>query len=52
MPAGSYSSTSYSGSIRELQSTWHPDARKAEVAKRCNQAQSIQSTKNSAEAQL
>ncbi|KZV25170.1 hypothetical protein F511_41093 [Dorcoceras hygrometricum] len=34
-----------------IQSTWYPDAIKAEVAKRCNQAQSIQSTKNSAEAQ-
>ncbi|KZV29981.1 hypothetical protein F511_41124 [Dorcoceras hygrometricum] len=48
---------SYSGSSRELQcyciSSRHgiPDARKEEVAKRCNQAQSIQSTKNSAEAQ-
>ncbi|KZV42314.1 hypothetical protein F511_43322 [Dorcoceras hygrometricum] len=55
--ARSIQSTSYSGSSRELQyyciSSRHgiPDARKAEVAKRCNQAQSIQSTKNSAEAQ-
>ncbi|KZV44966.1 basic 7S globulin-like [Dorcoceras hygrometricum] len=52
IPAGSYSISS-----RELQcyfiSSRHgiPDARKAEVAKHCNQAQSIQSTKNSAEAQ-
>ncbi|KZT76098.1 hypothetical protein F511_46877 [Dorcoceras hygrometricum] len=48
---------SYSVSSRELKcyciSSRHgiPDARKAEVAKRCNQAQSIQSKKNSAEAQ-
>ncbi|KZV19063.1 hypothetical protein F511_13979 [Dorcoceras hygrometricum] len=46
-------STRYDGSSRELQyyasSRKDPDARKADVAKHCNQAQSIQSTKISAE---
>ncbi|KZV17495.1 hypothetical protein F511_10882 [Dorcoceras hygrometricum] len=46
-------STRYDGSSRELQyyasSCKDPDARKADVAKHCNQAQSIQSTKISAE---
>ncbi|KZV56643.1 hypothetical protein F511_02142 [Dorcoceras hygrometricum] len=38
-PVACYSDIAY-------QSTWNPDARKAEVAKNCNQAQSIQSSKN------
>ncbi|KZV55560.1 HLH DNA-binding domain superfamily protein [Dorcoceras hygrometricum] len=38
-PVAGYSAIAY-------QSTWNPDARKAEVAKNCNQAQSIQSSKN------
>ncbi|KZV29247.1 putative L-type lectin-domain containing receptor kinase S.5 [Dorcoceras hygrometricum] len=46
-------STRYDGSSRELQcyasSRKDPDARKADVAKHCNQAQSIQSTKISVE---
>ncbi|KZV18843.1 hypothetical protein F511_32739 [Dorcoceras hygrometricum] len=46
-------STRYDGSRRELQyyasSRKDPDARKADVAKHCNQAQSIQSTKISVE---
>ncbi|KZV13916.1 hypothetical protein F511_44815 [Dorcoceras hygrometricum] len=46
-------STRYDGSSRELQyyasSRKDPDARKVDVAKHCNQAQSIQSTKISAE---